>query len=370
MKVSKRVAWVDYAKGLAIIGVFVLHSNAPEYVIHVVDMFCMPAFFLLSGFVFSIRKYGSFRPFLWNKLRTLVFPGLFFVIVPFAVERLVGTILGDAWSLNAYVKWLAGYIINMRGHEGYGNVPWFLACLFLVEIGGYVLLRLSERLWDSEWVFMVFGAISIFIGYAYSKFIHIVLPWGGDVALSMFGFFIFGYVLRGYRDQMERVLRLVTIIPAAVLLIVMASLNTRQPVNVYMNQYGNLVYYLVGAFCGLWLLLSICIGLSRLPKDWILLRIISYWDRNTLVFYCVNASIYVGLIPLILGRFGIETEGGSIGNQLLCMVGAIVINLVICSVVAEIMNRWLPGVLGRGDSNLGRKIGHGGCRIVGTTKGS
>ena len=52
MKVSKRVAWVDYAKGLAIIGVFVLHSNAPEYVIHVVDMFCMPAFFLLSGFVF------------------------------------------------------------------------------------------------------------------------------------------------------------------------------------------------------------------------------------------------------------------------------------------------------------------------------
>lgn len=191
MKVSKRVAWVDYAKGLAIIGVFVLHSNAPEYVIHVVDMFCMPAFFLLSGFVFSIRKYGSFRPFLWNKLRTLVFPGLFFVIVPFAVERLVGTILGDAWSLNAYVKWLAGYIINMRGHEGYGNVPWFLACLFLVEIGGYVLLRLSERLWDSEWVFMVFGAISIFIGYAYSKFIHIVLPWGGDVALSMFGFFIF-----------------------------------------------------------------------------------------------------------------------------------------------------------------------------------
>ena len=136
MKVSKRVAWVDYAKGLAIIGVFVLHSNAPEYVIHVVDMFCMPAFFLLSGFVFSIRKYGSFRPFLWNKLRTLVFPGLFFVIVPFAVERLVGTILGDAWSLNAYVKWLAGYIINMRGHEGYGNVPWFLACLFLVEIGG------------------------------------------------------------------------------------------------------------------------------------------------------------------------------------------------------------------------------------------
>lgn len=52
MQSSRRIAWVDYAKGIAIIGVFILHSNAPEGVIHVVDAFCMPLFFLLSGFVF------------------------------------------------------------------------------------------------------------------------------------------------------------------------------------------------------------------------------------------------------------------------------------------------------------------------------
>lgn len=57
MESSRRIAWVDYAKGIAIIGVFILHSNAPEDVIHVVDAFCMPLFFLLSGFVFSIRRY-------------------------------------------------------------------------------------------------------------------------------------------------------------------------------------------------------------------------------------------------------------------------------------------------------------------------
>ena len=35
MQSSRRIAWVDYAKGIAIIGVFILHSNAPEGVIHV-----------------------------------------------------------------------------------------------------------------------------------------------------------------------------------------------------------------------------------------------------------------------------------------------------------------------------------------------
>lgn len=53
MQSSRRIAWVDYAKGIAIIGVFILHSNAPKGVIHVVDAFCMPLFFLLSGFVFQ-----------------------------------------------------------------------------------------------------------------------------------------------------------------------------------------------------------------------------------------------------------------------------------------------------------------------------
>lgn len=63
MESSRRIAWVDYAKGIAIIGVFILHSNAPEDVIHVVDAFCMPLFFLLSGFVFrsaSIPHSGLF----------------------------------------------------------------------------------------------------------------------------------------------------------------------------------------------------------------------------------------------------------------------------------------------------------------------
>lgn len=207
MESSRRIAWVDYAKGIAIIGVFILHSNAPEDVIHVVDAFCMPLFFLLSGFVFSIRRYSSFGPFLWNKLRTLIFPGIFFAVVPFVIERAIGMFSGNAWTAKAYAEWILGIAVNLRGHEGFGSIPWFLACLFILEIGGYILLRLSKCVSLPEWAFIVIGTVSILIGYLYSAFIHIVLPWGTDIALSMFGFFVFGYVMRGHRETLEHVMR-------------------------------------------------------------------------------------------------------------------------------------------------------------------
>ena len=319
----------------------------PEGVIHVVDAFCMPLFFLLSGFVFSIRRYSSFCPFLGNKLRTLIVPGIFFAIAPFIIERVIGMLSGKTWTANAYLKWILGIVINLRGHEGLGSIPWFLACLFVVEIGGYILLRLDSRFSLPDQAFIGIGAASILIGYLYSSFVHIVLPWGTDIALSMFGFFVFGYAARTHREAMERVMRPFTIIIAVALLVMAAMLNTRQPVNVYMNTYGNLGCYLVGAFAGIWAILTICIGLGRLPNHRVSLSALTYCGRNTLVFYCVNAPIYGTLIPFVLGMAGLDVDGGSMANQLLCMLGAITINLVVCSAVAEIMNRWMPEVFGK-----------------------
>lgn len=124
-------------------------------------------------------------------------------------------------------------------------------------------------------------------------------------------------------------------------------LNAQHPVNVYMNTYGNIGCYLVGAFAGMWTVLAICIGLGHVSSRSFPLTALTYCGRNTLVFYCVNAPIYGSIIPFILKLIGLDTNGGSLTNQLLCMLGTIVINLIICSAVAEIMNHWLPGVLGK-----------------------
>ena len=241
--------------------------------------------------------------------------------------------------MRGYVEWLLGIVVNLHGHEGFGSIPWFLTCLFVVEIGGYILLRLSKRFSLPEWAFIGIGVASMLIGHLYSSFIHI--------ALSMFGFFVFGYVIRIHRETMERVMHHLAAVIAVALLVAATMLNGRQPVNVYMNTYGNIGCYLIGAFAGIWAILAICIGLDHVPSRGFLLSALNYCGRNTLVLYCVNAPIYGTLIPSVSGMAGLDINGGSIANQLLCMLGAIAINLVICPVVAEIMNRWIPGVLGK-----------------------
>lgn len=280
-------------------------------------------------------------------MRTLIIPGIFFAVVPFIIERIIGMFSGSTWTMKGYAEWILGIVVNLRGHESFGSIPWFLTCLFMVEIGGYILLRLSKRFSLPEWAFIGIGIASILIGYLYSSFIHIVLPWGVDIALSMFGFFVFGYVMRTHWETIEHAMHPFTAIAAIALLVAAAMLNIRQPVNVYMNTYGNIGCYLVGAFAGIWTILAICIGLNHVPSHSTLLSALTYCGRNTLVFYCVNAPIYGTLIPFFLGMVGLDVGGGSIANQLLCMLGAIAFNLVICSVAAEIMNRWMPSVLGK-----------------------
>ncbi len=343
----KRLAWVDYAKGLGIIGVFVLHSNAPDVLLHVIDMFCMPLFFLLSGFVFSIRKYDSFLPFLWNKLRTLVFPGIFFGVIQSAVRYFTCVIVYDIRPTQTYTDWLISFAINARG-TWLGEIPWFLACLFVIEIVGYALLRLSEHIRISDWQMVVLAIACILVGYGYSKLIHIFLPWSMDIALPMFAPFILGYVLRRHYRTLERIAQPLTVIPAMLLLIAAALLNTpRQPVVVYQNQYGNIVCWLVGMTAGIWAIIALCIAFQQFPANNPFMSALTYFGRNTLVFYCVNVSIYPDWIPLVIRKIGLEPGGGSLINQLLCVMGAVTISMIACSIASEIMNRYFPAILGR-----------------------
>lgn len=50
---------------------------------------------------------------------------------------------------------------------------------------------------------------------------------------------------------------------------------------------------------------AVCRLIADVPLlDAALGGVLSYWGRNTLAFYCVNAPIYVRAIPSLLGLAG------------------------------------------------------------------
>ncbi|MBT1177302.1 acyltransferase family protein [Bifidobacterium callimiconis] len=356
---SSRIVWVDYAKALAILGVFFLHGAvAGDRFAVIVAAFDMMVFFFLSGFVFSIQKHPTFLPFLWKKIRTLVVPGVFFVTVTFIVERVIDALQGRFLSVSAYAKWLLGCLLNMRGHAGFGNIPWFLTCLFLIEIGGYVLLHLIRIVvcrWNTnrDALLVAITAVALTAGWAYSVVVGRVLPWSGDIALSMFGFFVLGLIAREHRLTLERFLSVWAIIPALLILVIAVIINRNlfgYEVNVYLNRYGNPICYMLGAIAGIWAVLSICRAMERIvPVNTLLGRGLSYFGRNTLTFYCVNDGIYPQFIPALLGLIGLQASTIAAGTpgQAVYAWCAILINIVFCIPCAAFMNRFLPEVLGK-----------------------
>ena len=83
---TKRIDWIDAAKGFAILLVMMGHSDPPEVVMTWLYTFHVPLFFFLSGYVFKIKNGENFLSFVRRKIFTLVVPMILFSIVSILID--------------------------------------------------------------------------------------------------------------------------------------------------------------------------------------------------------------------------------------------------------------------------------------------
>ena len=131
MESKKRVDWIDFVKGIAILCVVWKHIKVETDCFgKVICAFHMPIFFILSGILLfmknDIKNTGTKR-FLLKKAASLLWPYLIFSLLSLAVlvvrhrfefEQLIETCL------------LSGY-----------SALWFLPCLFFSECICYFVLK-------------------------------------------------------------------------------------------------------------------------------------------------------------------------------------------------------------------------------------
>lgn len=194
------------------------------------------------------------------------------------------------------------------------------------------------------------AVLTSLVGYGYSVLVHKALPWSGDIAMSLFCFFILGMIMKRFgASAVDRLLSPVMLLPAIFVFAVAVTLNIvvfDGGVNAYLNEYGNYVCFVVGAASGIWMVCSLCRTIERVkPLDNIVRRPLMYLGRNTLVIYCVNGLIYPVFIPWLLSVIGLDV--GTAAGRIWWVVAALVINLVVCSIAASLINRFVPELLGR-----------------------
>jgi len=177
---SKRIEWIDTAKGIGIILVILGHSEIAPAVRYAIYAFHMPLFALLSGLTFRLPKNDGFFKYVGKEFRRLMLP--FFGVL--LLDNLLKVVLWElpvADAVTNFVRSIWSYV-----EDGSIFNLWFLIALFFAKVIFYLLeSRCSQISW----------AIYLLLCYIGMK---IPLPLYLDKGLVLTLFLYVGYLFKPY----------------------------------------------------------------------------------------------------------------------------------------------------------------------------
>lgn len=160
---SKRVAWIDTAKGILIILVILGHSDVSNLTRHIINSFDMGAFFMLSGM--TVNYEARHCEFLKKRIKGILIPYVLFSLIYITYQTLKIIILDGG-----PVTWGSGLlsiIVPVSGRQTmsvYGL--WFLPCLFLSELLVYWIFRLQKKsVFGGSALYVVVLALCVLVGH-------------------------------------------------------------------------------------------------------------------------------------------------------------------------------------------------------------
>lgn len=318
---SDRIEWVDCAKGIGIILVVAGHSICPRELKYWLYTFHMPLFFFLSGLTFNYKKYNTFIVFIKSKIRTLIIPYIVLSVICFLWKLVNYIVLGTKMDI---LSTLLGFIIQIRGGR-FGAGIWFLPLIFVTELLIWCILRLGN---ERKKRVVTIALVMLVIGYLYCRFVDVKLPWAVDSALVSTFFMTIGFYSKSILNHKIGKLGLLFVIPN----ITVGFLNSYMfdtRVDMWSNDYGSLVLYLISAFSGIYF----CITLSTIVKpNWL-----NYIGRYSLYFYGLHLMI-VEVMTKVMNRV-IDTS--KVIDQYIAMFVTVLSVLLILNVLPKKMDGFI-----------------------------
>jgi fucose 4-O-acetylase-like acetyltransferase len=354
---KERINWMDIAKGLGIVLVIIGHTGSSSSSLTTyIFSFHMPLFFFISGYLFSVGKY-DFKSYFYKKLKTLLIPYFVFAFLTYIFWAAVGRKFGADSELDIQLlKPLLG-IFYSNGNDNWliFNTPlWFLTCLFLVEIGFYMITRYVHK---QRYILLVLIMISI-AGYLDSLYLPFRFPWGFDVALSALAFYGYGHLIK----QNMQILRIFkggivrALLSIAFLIVGYFVSEANGKVDMNLNQYGNYIFFYMAALSGIAAVILISQFINKMG-------VIRFIGQNTLVIMLVHMLLLSGIKAIVVFIFHIPLEDT---NTLPWVFIYTVSVLIIASPIIYLINNYLGFTLGKSGSRETKKntIGEGMLRTA------
>lgn len=197
---TKRLMWLDIAKGIACLLVIVGHTVSLESPLrHYIFSFHMPLFFILAGFTFRPKPWREIVP---SSVKRLLLPYLLVFIIWDGRQLLATPEAFSPQTLYSYAMmflFASGTDVVPFGYPAVGMI-WFLAALFASRMIMNALARLAD---DKGLPFSVLGILCTItgtIGYGIGSIAHIDLPLSLDVSMVAVFFMWCGMAFRKLGD--------------------------------------------------------------------------------------------------------------------------------------------------------------------------
>lgn len=331
MKLSRdkrRELWIDYIKGMCMVVIILNHISLNPIYGQYTYSWELPGFFFVGGYTFSL--YGRFKDFFLKKFKSLIIP-----VFAFGLLNLLLSCLAKDISIN---RRLEGIFLQFPGQN---DDMWFVACLFVMELIFYLLVRFVKN--DASR--FVFCVLLLCGGWLWKDKVGIPLPWHLVNACMMLLFVECGYLAKKYRayhrlkDLMDNKSGKVLAAAVTVSYILLANLLNNYPVDIHLLNYGNTLSFYTLAVVGTCAIILLCVLLEKVRSS-IFCRSIEFIGGNSLAYYGMQSKM-ITIVVVIGLHFGFRPSNFIVPPAYTLVV------LIILAPLSYFINRFMPFMLGR-----------------------
>lgn len=325
-RISKRIEWIDVAKGICIVLMVVGHTRLPSIISNWIWSFHMPFFFFISGMTFKVGNYKSLNFFLYRKLRTL--------LVPFFVFSILVIGISGSYEVNTFKDRFLEVLVH-----GWGGIAlWFVPILFLAELLYYIFYHLLSR---NKKFFVVILIVFAYLSYWLSE-VHLLLPWAISSVFLAVSFLGLGnkladFILNVWTDKSVKK----TFSFLFISFCIGGLIAQFYHLDMCYNIITSLIPVYIGAILGILFIIQLSMLLTKYMEYTVLkplFYIFSYWGKNTFFVLAFSQCIQLCLIQ---GMNSMDI------SPVLSSVIRHVSMWIILFLITELFNRKLSWILGK-----------------------
>ncbi len=151
MPTKDRILWADILRFLGMSLIYWGHLGVSDNLLLYIFSHHVPLFFFMSGcFAKLTPQDGSFFSFLWKKVRSIVFPYIFFTLLFYVLQLITGELSFKALPM--------ALLVSAKGIRNQAPGPlWFFTCLFLVVIAFELIKRIMSAVFGGSKAANVFS---------------------------------------------------------------------------------------------------------------------------------------------------------------------------------------------------------------------